>query len=95
MSVPFGDPEAIRSVAVRLRADAGELDGIVARTAGPTALPGNQGMAAEASREVAAGLRERARWISNRLDGLAEDLDRGADWLDEAQRAAQAAGETW
>lgn len=94
MSVPYGDPEAIRSLATRLRAEAGELAAILARTAGPTALPQNQGAAADGSRELAAGLRERAGWISGRLDGLAVELDRGADWLDEARLAAEAAGTT-
>lgn len=95
MSMPNGDPEAVRGVAARLRSEADELDSIIARSAGPTELPRNQGGAADRSREVAAGLRERAGWISNRLASLALELDRGADWLDEARLAAEAAGETW
>ena len=95
MNIPYGDPEALRSLAVRLRIDAADVATILARTAGPAGLPQNQGAAAELDREVAAGLRERAGWNSTRLENVALELDRGAEWLDEARLAAEAAGETW
>ncbi len=95
MSIPTGDPAAIRSAAVRLRSEAGELVGVLTRTSGPTEFPANRGAAIERSRETATALRERGGWIANRLESLALELDRGADWLEQAQAAALAAGETW
>ena len=94
MNIPNGDPQAIRSLAARLRIEAGELGTLLAQTARPTDLARNQGATAQREREVAAGLRERAGWISGRLESLALELDRGAQWLDEARLAAEAAGET-
>lgn len=95
MSVLAGDPAAMRSTAVRLRVEADEVRAGLSRTSAHTEFPVSRGAAVERSRETAAALRERAGWISTRLETLALDLDRGADWLEEAQAAALAAGETW
>jgi hypothetical protein len=90
VSIPAGDPVSIRLVAGRLRLEAADLTTILARTSAPTALPRNRGAFADQRRDAAASLRERAAWIATRLEGLAIDLDRGANWLEQAQIEARA-----
>jgi hypothetical protein len=84
--MPTGDPQAIRSLATQLRREAVELSDSVRRTAGSTDLPANRGAFADRARDTAGGLRERATWIATRIDAIAADLDRGAAWIEEAQR---------
>jgi hypothetical protein len=95
VSVLAGDPAAMRSTAARLRAEAADARTSLSRTSVHTEFPVSRGAAVERSRETAAALRERSAWISDRLETLALELDRGADWLEEAQAAALAVGETW
>ena len=91
MSIPYGDPASIRQAAARIRGTSADLVDATRATAGPTALQVSTGAAIERSRDAAVALRERATWIASRLDGTALELDRGADWLEQAQAEAIAA----
>jgi hypothetical protein len=93
VSVPSGDPQAMRSLATRLRMEAGEIESIFARTAHATELPRNQGEAADRDREAARAFREAGARIARRFEALASDIDAGAAWLDQAILDARARGE--
>jgi hypothetical protein len=83
----------MRSLAVRLRMEAFEIDSIFARTAHATELPGNQGEAADRDREAARRFRESGARIARRFEALASDVEAGAAWLDQAILEARARGE--
>jgi len=86
MTMPPGDPAALRSLARALRRDAGELSACEQQVARAGELPGNSGGFADRAREVSGGLRERTAWIVSRLEAIATEIDRGAAWIEEAQR---------
>jgi hypothetical protein len=78
----------MRDLAARLRSIGREMAEVVAGAQDRTTLPRMRGGLVARFRDAMSQRRERGARLERRLELLAGELDRGADWLEQAQRDA-------
>lgn len=87
--VPIGDPTAMRAYAWRLQAEASAIAGRANSVTGRVDGTPYECPAADRLRAGAANTDARLQRLAARLDGLATDILRGADRVEQEQQAWQ------
>lgn len=81
---PIGDAPAMRARAQSMRAEAAVLREADVGAAGPAEIPNNIGASADRVRDAMWDRKMRLYHVADRLDGLAFELERSADGVEQA-----------
>jgi len=83
-----GDPGAIRNLAARLRLAGQSIAVVMSRAQDRSSLPNSRGPVVDRVRDSLTHHRQRAARLEGRMSVLADDLDRMAASLEQAQQDA-------